>query len=400
MNRLDKLQKGIDCFLAIFLLVTIFAFGYKTISESWEPLYNSARYLSRLKTYMPEDYDALDLLTARIRSVEDELNEVLWHKTELGYLNSTFQYSLGKNMINTGSSEMITLPSGALYDLPAYVDTTHQTDEVLAFFDTLEVPHLFVFEHPTTYGDNQPQGDYALLDKGAQMSDEIVSHLRQGGAAVLDSRDILAGEDLSRIVMRTDQHWTYYAALRVARAVAAEIGLDASLLETDQFEVRLYPQKFMGKYGQKIGPGNIDPDDIEIFWPKYETAITRTTVYDKNDAPYEISGEFKDSMIKWEYLYGDSWNIEAYKCYGLTEALEHFHNENAPEKRILIFKDSYGAPVGHFLSLVASDVYLVDLRKSDYLANYYVDLYQPDLVIVSYSRQMLCANLYDMMEGY
>ena len=158
MNRLDKLQKGIDCFLAVFLLVTIFAFGYKTISESWEPLYNSARYLSRLKTYMPEDYDALDMLTARIRSVEDELNEVLWHKTELGYLNSTFQYSLGKNMINTGSSEMITLPSGALYDLPAYVDTTHQTDEVLAFFDTLKVPHLFVFEHPTTYGDNQPQG--------------------------------------------------------------------------------------------------------------------------------------------------------------------------------------------------------------------------------------------------
>ena len=91
MNRLDKLQKGIDCFLAIFLLVTIFAFGYKTISESWEPLYNSARYLSRLKTYMPEDYDALDMLTARIRSVEDQLNEVLWHKTELGYLNSTFQ---------------------------------------------------------------------------------------------------------------------------------------------------------------------------------------------------------------------------------------------------------------------------------------------------------------------
>lgn len=45
-------------------------------------------------------------------------------------------------------------------------------------------------------------------------------------------------------------------------------------------------------------------------------------------------------------------------------------------------------------------MYLVDLRKSDYLANYYVDLYQPDLVIVSYSRQMLCANLYDMMEGY
>ena len=25
MNRLDKLQKGIDCFLAIFLLVTIFS---------------------------------------------------------------------------------------------------------------------------------------------------------------------------------------------------------------------------------------------------------------------------------------------------------------------------------------------------------------------------------------
>ena len=236
-------------------------------------------------------------------------------------------------MINTGSSEMITLPSGGSVRScrPTWTPPTRPS-EVLAFFDTLEVPHLFVFEHPTTYGDNQPQGDYALLDKGAQMSDEIVSRLRQGGAAVLDSRDILAGENLSRIVMRTDQHWTYYAALRVARAVAAEIGLDASLLETDQFEVRLYPQKFMGKYGQKIGPGNIDPDDIEIFWPKYETAITRTTVYDKNDAPYEISGEFKDSMIKWEYLYGDSWNIEAYKCSRADGGAGAFPQRKRPGK--------------------------------------------------------------------
>lgn len=397
---MSKLEKALNGVLAVFLLVTIFLFGFYTIYPNALTLFESARSYSRLKDYMPaENYTFMEHTTARIRSFEDRFNEVLWKKDELGYLNSTAQYSLGKNMINTGSSNMITLPSGDLYDLPQYVDTTNQTDEVIDFLSGLDVPTLFVFEHPTTYGANLPEGGYAMLDKGTQMSDEIVSALREGGINVLDSRDLLEGQDTKMTIWQTDQHWTYYAALIVAGGVAEELGLESDMLDPSQFETQTFENKFLGKYGQKIGTGNIDPDDIVVYWPKYETSIDRYTLH--NGEEFTASGEFKDSVIKWNYLNVEGWTIEAYKAYGLTEDFEHYHNENAPsDDTLLIFKDSYGSPVGCFLSLVAKDVYLVDMRKTDKYAPYFVEKYDPDTVIISYSRQMLSANMYDLLEGY
>lgn len=389
-----------NAILAAFLLVTIFVFGYMTIKPNFDTLFESARSYSRLKNYMPaEGYTFLEHTAARIRSLEDRFNEVLWKKDELGYMNSSVQYALGKDMINTGSSNMVTLETGALYDLPAYVDTSNQTAEIIAFAETLDVPFLYVFEHPTTYGDNVPSGGYALLDNGTRLSDEIVAALREGGLKVIDSRDVLKDEDVSRIIWKTDQHWTYYAALVMAGDVADALGLDSELLDPSRFESLTLEKKFLGKYGQKVGPGNIDPDDITVFWPEYDTCIERYTILNGEESSAE--GEFREAAIKWDYLNVEGWSIEAYKAYGLTEDFEHYHNENAPsDMTILIYKDSFGSPVGAFMSLVAKDVYLVDMRKQEQYAPYFVEKYQPDAVVIAYSQQMVCGNEYDLLEGY
>lgn len=397
MSRITKITNIV---LAVFLLATIFTFGYKTISENFMPLFESARAYPRLINYMPaENYTFLEHTTARIRSFEDKFNEVLWKKDELGYMNSTVQYSLGKDMINTGASSMVTLQTGGLYDLAKYVDTSNQTSEIIEFSESLDVPFLYVFEHPVTYGDNVPTGGYAMLDKGDIISEEIVSAMQAGGVDYIDSREVLKGEDESKIVWNTDQHWTYYAALKMAGAVADSLGLDASLLDPEKFESLTLEEKFLGKYGQKVGTGNIAPDDITVFWPGYDTSISRHTIL--NGEPTEASGTFRDAAIKWDYLNVDGWSIEAYKAYGLTEDFEHFHNDNVDNDiSILIYKDSFGSPVGCFLSLVAEDVYLVDMRKQEEYAPYFVEEYDPDIVIVAYSQQMLCGNEYDLLEGF
>lgn len=392
---MSKLQKAIDAVLAIFLLVTVFVFGFKTVWPNRRDLLEAARSKTRLLNYMPEDYTPLEHLTARIRSTEDKINEVLWKKTELGYFNSSIQYALGKDMITTGTSSMITLPTGDLYDLPPAQSTKEATDEVIAFANTLDVPFLYMFAHATTYPGNLPTGGYAMMDYGSVLSDQITSELRAGGLNVLDSRDFLAGESTSQTILRTDQHWTAYAALRAAHAVAEELGLDASKLEPDQFETETFPEKFLGKYGQKVGRGNVKADDIVLYYPKYETNLTRYTK--NNDTETELSGPFYDSMIQWEYLEGETSEIEAYKAYGLTEDFEHFHNEDGADITLLIYKDSFGSPVSHFLALVAKDVYLVDMRKTDKPASYFVEQYQPDQVLIAYSRQMICAHEYKLM---
>lgn len=394
---MTKTQKAIDACLAVLLIALICVFSFKTIWPNRKELYDSARLMSRLKKYMPEEHDASDLLTARIDSFEAKFNDVMWKKDELGYLNSTFQYALNKDLVTTGASSMVTLGTGDLYDLPTYKDTSAQTDEIIEFAENAGVPVLFIYEHPTTYPGNMPTGGYAVLDSGTRMSDEIVSALRAGGVEVLDSRDILAGYGTDEIVMRTDQHWTTLAALTVTCAIAENIGMDAERLDITKFDSRTYPEKFLGKYGQKVGPDNVRPDDITIYWPICDTYIERTTL--NNGVTEEVSGAFYDSVIKWENLEGDGWNIDAYRDYGLTEDLEHFHNDDG-DMTILLFKDSYSAPVGAFLSLVAKDVYTVDMRKADQPAQYFVDKYQPDRIIMAYSRQMLCDNEYDLIEGY
>lgn len=390
---MSKIEKITNAILAVFLIALIFLFGYKTISENLSPLFESARSYSQIREYLPEDYNILEYTGARIRSLESKFNDVLWKKDELGHLNSTVQYAIGKDMINTGGANMITLKTGDLYDISEYQDTKAQTDEIIAFAEAIDVPFYYVMAHATTYGMNDAEGGYAILDKGPEISDEIVANLRAGGINVIDSRDVLTGVDTSRTIFRTDKHWTSYAALLMADSVAEEIGLDADILNEENFDSLTYDNMFMGTYGARVGEANIEKDDVTVFWPKYDTEITRYTL--NNGEETTITGDFNDAAIKWEHLTGPESEIMAYKCYGLTEDFEHYHNENAPsDKTLLVFKDSFGAPVGVFLSLAAEDVYIVDMRKTDKPATYFVEQYEPDIVVMAYSRQMI--TVYDV----
>lgn len=395
---MSRTEKIINAIMAVFLLAIIYLFAYKTLWPNRRALLNSVRRMDALEGYLDDDYNALDMFSARINSFDSKLNEVMWKKDELGYLNSSFQYALGKKMIATGTTRMIVLPTGDLYDLPEWFDTTPQTDEIIAFSKLIDVPLTYIFEHPTTYPGNMPEGGYARLDPGSEMSDTIVTALRAGGIDLIDSRDVLKDEDTKDTIMRTDQHWTTYAGLLMARSAAEHIGLDASLLDPENFDQEVYPEKFMGKFGQKVGPNNVTPDDIIVWSPKYDTHISRYTLF--NGKETDIEGTFKEAAVKWKTLEGEGWNTKAYKDYGLTEDFEHYHNDNAADVTLLVYKDSFGCPVGTFLSLVARDVYLVDMRKSDEDAKYYVDKYQPDHVIMSFSRPLLCLYEYELIKGF
>lgn len=391
-QKITRLQRIVDVVLATFLIGLIFTFGIMTVVPNVKQLYNSARLMSELEDYLPDDYDALDLLSARIQSFEATFGDELWQQDPLRRLNAGIQYAMGKNMITTGSANMVTLPTGDLYDIQMSTDVTGPLDEIIRFASSLDVPFTYVYEHPTTYGADKLTGGYAQLDAGDELSDQIISTLRNADIKVIDSRDVLADIPASKIVLRTDQHWTPYAALNVAHAVAGEIGLDEALLDSTQFDFETYEEKFLGKYGQRIGTSRVTPDDYTIFWPNYDTNITRTT--NQNGKITEAAGTFRDSVIKWKFLDGDGWNTIAYRTYGLTENFEHFHNEDAPDVTLVVFKDSYGAPIGACLSLVARDVYLVDMRKTDRDALDFVEEINPDHIIMAYSRQMLVLHEY------
>lgn len=404
----NRLQYRIDIVLTALFLAVIFVIGSMTLITDWDGILLAARGRKRVSGYLkdPENYTAYDYFCARIRSVDDYLAQNVYKSTEMGYANSSFQYALGKKVVSTGGSQMVTLNSGHLFDLQNYVSMENGVQNIVSMDQIVpdHIPFLFVYEHPTIYSADQMPEGYDVLDYSEEIAEEITSLMAETGVPMLDSRDILpvSGVPMEDYLMVTDQHWATRASLIMARSIADEISrmtgieLNAEKLDIENFETQTYENLFLGKYGQRIGPGNVDPDDITIFWPKEETNISRYTNY-LGDIT-EIEGSFKESMIRWDYLKpdeGKSYNIKAYFDYGLTENYDIFRNPAAADCTVLLLKDSYSASIGSFLSLVADEVYNVDLRRSELTLQEWIADCEPDIVICAYSMQMLRQDEYE-----
>ena len=114
-NNDKKLTRVIAAILTVAFLGFVFtAFGAMLL-ESGTEIYDSTRLMSQLKAYLPADWNQFDLLQARISSFTSTVADKMWLKEDMGYVNSGFQYGLGKRMINTGSQNMLTLTTGHLY---------------------------------------------------------------------------------------------------------------------------------------------------------------------------------------------------------------------------------------------------------------------------------------------
>lgn len=407
-EKTSKLQFRIDLALTAIFLAVIFFFGIMTVATDWQGILHAARGKNRVAGYLedPDDYSAWDYFCARISSVDDYLAQNVYLSSEMGYLNSSFQYGLGKRVVTTGGSQMIRLNSGHLFDLQNNVSMEAGVQNIVSMREIVpdDIPFLFVYEHPTIYSADQMPAGYDVLDYSEEIAADLIQRMSETDIPMLNSRDILpaSGVPMEDYLMYTDQHWSTRASLIMAQSIAEEasmltgIDLHSETLNIENFETYTYEKLFLGKYGQRIGTLNIDPDDITIYWPKESTHISRYTNY-LGDIT-EIEGDFRESMIRWKYLdldEGESYNIKAYFDYGLTENYDIFKNPAAADCTILLLKDSYSASIGSFLSLVADEVYNVDLRRSDLSLEEWIRECDPDIVICAYSMQMLRQDEYE-----
>ena len=406
MKESKKLHRITAAALTVAFLGFIYAALGATLIERHHDLLASVQMTKAMRDTLPEHPTALDKLSARINGFTAGIADAMWHKTELGYVNSAFQYGLGKRMINTGSQNMLTLNTGHLYDLNGYRDLTGSAADILKLRETTlkGYPFLFVYEHPTLYDPAMMPEAYAPLDHAGQMADEVVGALKAGGAEVLDSRDVLpaSGHALNDLLMVTDQHWSTLAAITMGQAIAGRINemtgakLDTARLDLENLNSLTHEKLFMGKYGQRVGTAFVDPDDIVEYWPKDDVHIHRTTKRVKSVE--EAEGSFREAVTRFDRLEpdpGKTWNTLAYTYYGQVEAYSIYENPSAPDFTILLLKDSYSAPVATFMSLMARTVLCVDLRRDVDPLETWLEKYHPDAVVMAYSLQMLRDDEYD-----
>ena len=400
-----RLNRAVAIVLSALFLGFVFTAFFVMAVNNAQSISDAMWKKSILSQYEPEDPDLLDRLQARVSAFTSVIADGMWLKEDMGYVNSAFQYGLGKRMINTGSQNMVTLTTGHLYDLQNYVPMAAGAEEILNLRNgpLSDLPFLFVYEHPTLYDDAMMPAGYGALDHSAEMADEAVSALREGGVEVLDSRDVLpnCGIPLDELLLRTDQHWSTLAAITMARAIAERIddmtgaALDPALLDLENLNTLRHEKLFMGKYGQRVGPRAVTPDDIVEYWPKYDTQISRHTL--RTTTEEDASGDFRTVATRFERLEPDpgrTWNTLAYTYYGQVEAYSVFTNEAAPDVTVLLLKDSYSAPIATFMSLLARRVVAVDLRQDVGPVEEWVERYRPDVVVMAYSLQMLRSDDY------
>jgi len=400
-----KVSRITAAVLTVAFLGFVFVVFFTTVIGSPDELVHSVQMTPTLRKSLPEHPSRLDRLSARISGFTSTISDIMWHKDEMGYVNSAFQYALGKKVINTGSQNMITLADGHLYDLSNYKPLTENALEIAELRRTTlaGLPFLFTYEHPTLYDQSLLPAGYEALDHSARMADEALATLRGQDVTVLDSRDVLpySGHDMNDLLMVTDQHWSSLAAVTMAQAIAERLnemtgaGLDTSLLDMENLDREVHEKLFMGKYGQRVGPGIVDPDDIVEYWPRNETHLTRESRRKKDLINRE--GDWREAMTRFDRLEPDpgrTWNKSGYMVYGLVENYDIMTNDSAPDFTILLLKDSYSSPIGRYLSLLARRVISVDLRQDVDPLETWVEKYKPDAVVMSYSLQMLRDDAY------
>ena len=148
--------------------------------------------------------------------------------------------------------------------------------------------------------------------------------------------------------LRTDHHWTIYAA-----NAALESYLDA--IGRERREVGYEKGTITGYYGP-----------LFAVFPSYTVGDEEIDyLYDPNGqytVEQPLTGETENRVIFTEkqfapYKYGVFLDCD--------KAFRHIHNDNAPKGSIMVVKDSFGLAFMTLLADQYSDIYAVDVRHYD-----------------------------------
>lgn len=404
-----RIQKIVAIVLTAAFVPLIFGFGIYGIASNPAGIVQSLRF-SQARKFLsdPEDTGFFSMISARIASLQNRLGENIPFSDQLGIINASFQFGLGKQMVVQGSEQMLQLDNGQLYCMTRRESLAEGAQDVVELYEHLKgrVPFLFSYVQPGFYNGSlaMPEG-YEVLDNGDALADEVLSIIRSAGIDALDSRTFFedSGFTNDELQLKTDKHWTARAALLASQIYAKEINrltganLDVQRLSLDRFDEEVYEDLFLGSYGEQVGEVNAPREDITVFVPKYDTNLSRYSRNSMGDEQQE-TGPFGESVLRRQYLAEneDGPNVKAYTAYGLTEVIDELTNHgDCEDLTILMLKDSYSAPISSFLSLTAKNVISVDYRYEKRGIDEIMEKYNPDIVIVSFSRMMFEEHNYD-----
>jgi len=168
------------------------------------------------------------------------------------------------------------------------------------------------------------------------------------GIRLAETYSALYPERSRAIFYQTDHHWTTNGAYYAYRELSAYLGFVPQA--EDSFCIQSVTDAFYGSLHAKSGFRHLSPDQIQLYLPRQENALT---------VLYEEEGRVTNTLYEMARLQ----EKDKYAVFlDGNHALIRIITDGPPEKKLLVVKDSYANSLIPFLTEHYGEIDVVDLR--------------------------------------
>jgi hypothetical protein len=222
-----------------------------------------------------------------------------------------------------------------------------------------------------------------------QASNDLIYLLQSNNVPVLDLREEMVRDNISQseAFFKTDHHWRpeigFWAYVKIVENMVQSGLIDPinrRYTDIGEFNVDIYENWFLGSGGKRTGIYFTGVDDFSIIAPKFETYISVNIP----SIQFNESGDFSSVVLDYDANRLDFFSANPYDVYGHSDrGFEQYRNDFAPaDLRILCIGDSFSNVPFPFLSLVAKECDILDMRQFVGVFWEYINEFDPDIIII------------------
>jgi len=377
--------------VAVIFLVAIFYIGSVTLPQT------ARNVIWLLKGEQPGILETIKQIDKDYREMLELRDHDLRNKGFYINFNGLMARIMGQRYMN----DRVKLDNGHLYELKKKNDISLAAAQLQKFYikqSGNEKEFLFVLApcQDPKYEDIIPTGysSYSNIN-----SDELLFILSENDVPFLDLREELYIDGISHTdaFFVTDHHWkpetglwAYAKIVETLMARGTIKSIDNMYIDIDKFNVKIFPDYFLGASGKRTGIYYAGVDDFALITPDFVTNLSINIP----SRDIDMQGEFIDVAIDLSRIQKDFFNASLYAAYGHGRpGLIEYRNDIAPvDLKVLAIGDSYSKVPFTFLPLVFSTCDELDMRDfTGNFAEYYYE-FDPDIVILLVNANQAAAE--------
>lgn len=205
---------------------------------------------------------------------------------------------------------------------------------------------------------------YGLFEEGYVARSKYVERLKNGGFPVLDMNESLP-DDRTQVFYNTDHHWRIEYAFAQLPVIAEFLDMSDSIYAPEYWTLVDSRKEFKGSLSVQVGDKFSGlKDTLYYYVPNFPTSI-QADYYEDNRIARRV-GTFRQTVLFEEYLTAQEesryTNLYMICSLGTSVKQEIRNDEACTDQRVLVFADSFGAPIISYLSVLFKEIDVIDLR--------------------------------------